>query len=47
MKKFEVFIRHKHTVNTRRFIRLLLFSGISRKLAEDTHAHTQKQMYVF
>jgi len=49
MKKFEVFVRQKHTVNTRRFIRLRLFSEINRQLAKDKHTHTQtnKQIYVF
>jgi len=45
MKKFGVFFLHKHNVNTRRFIRLILFPEISRKLAEDTK-NTQENLRV-
>lgn len=47
MNKFEVFVLYNHTDNTRRFIRLFLFSEISRKLAEyHTHTHTQENLRV-
>ena len=41
MKKFEAFVWHKLADNIHRIIRLILFSEISRKLADDAH----RQMY--
>ena len=51
MNKFEVFVLYNHTDNNRRFIRLFLFSEMSRKLAEyhthtHTHTHTQANLRV-